>query len=130
MNNWNLYDQKCFTVFMHTYAYLELFKSVFSLNKQIFQLFQFIWAILRLLNHARRLKFSCCCCWCWWQHWHWSSKQTPPDKKIKNVNFNREKHVWKALKLCTYRFLGVPIAMHYVRTLCDKYFLSCDGPNN
>ena len=27
----------------------------------------------------------------------------------------------------TYRFLGVPIAMHYVRTLCDKYFLSYDG---
>ena len=24
---------------MHTYAYLELFKLVFSLNKQIFQLF-------------------------------------------------------------------------------------------
>ena len=43
---------------MHTYAYLELFKSVFSLNKQIFQLFQFIRAVLRLLNHARRLKFQ------------------------------------------------------------------------
>ena len=43
---------------MHTYAYLELFKSLFSLNKQIFQLFQFIRAILRLLNHARRLKFQ------------------------------------------------------------------------
>ena len=56
---------------MHTYAYLELFQSVFSLNKQIFQLFQFIRAILRL--------------------WNWCSKQTPPDKKIKNVNFNRDK---------------------------------------
>ena len=43
---------------MHTYAYLELFKSGFSLNKQIFQLFQFIRAILWLLNHARRLKFQ------------------------------------------------------------------------
>ena len=43
---------------MHTYAYLELLKSVFSLNKQIFQLFQFIRAILRLLNHAKRLKFQ------------------------------------------------------------------------
>ena len=43
---------------MHTYAYLELFKSVFSLTKQIFQLFQFIRAILRLLNQARRLKFQ------------------------------------------------------------------------
>ena len=41
---------------MHTYAYLELFKSVFSLNKQIFQLFQFIRVILKLLNHAKRLK--------------------------------------------------------------------------
>ena len=31
------------------------------------------------------------------------------------------------MKICTYRFLGMPIAMHYVRTLCDKYFLSYDG---
>ena len=58
MHNTNLYDQNCFTVFMHTYAYLELFKSVFSLNKQIFQLFQFIRAILRFLNHAKRLTFQ------------------------------------------------------------------------
>ena len=43
---------------MLTYAYLELFKLVFSLNKQIFQPFQFIRAILRLLNHAKRLKFQ------------------------------------------------------------------------
>ena len=43
---------------MHTYVYLELFKLVFSLNKEIFQLFQFIRAILRFLNHARRLKFQ------------------------------------------------------------------------
>ena len=43
---------------MHTYAYLELFNSVFSLTKQIFQLFQFIRAILRLLKHAKRLKFE------------------------------------------------------------------------
>ena len=43
---------------MCTYAYLELFKLVFSLNKQIFQLFWFIRAILRLLNHTRRLKFQ------------------------------------------------------------------------
>ena len=54
----NLYDQNCLTVFMHTYAYLELFKLVFSLNKQIFQLFQFIRATLRLLNHAKRFKFK------------------------------------------------------------------------
>ena len=43
---------------MHTYAYLVLLKLVFSLNKQIFQLFQFIRAILRLLNHAKRIKFQ------------------------------------------------------------------------
>ena len=43
---------------MHTYAYLELFKSVFSLNKQIFQLFQFNRAKLRLLNHAKRIRFQ------------------------------------------------------------------------
>ena len=43
---------------MHTYAYLELFKSVFSLNNEIFQPFQFITAILRLLNHAQRHKFQ------------------------------------------------------------------------
>ena len=27
----------------------------------------------------------------------------------------------------TYRFLGVLLTMNYVRTLCDKYFLSYDG---
>ena len=43
---------------MHTNAYLELFKSVFSLNKQIFQLFQFIRAIVRLINHGKSLKFQ------------------------------------------------------------------------
>ena len=43
---------------MYTYAYLELFKSVFSLNQQIFQLFQFIRAIVKLLNHGKRLKFQ------------------------------------------------------------------------
>ena len=43
---------------MHTYAYLDLLKSVFSSNKQIFELFQFIRAILKLLNHAKRLTFQ------------------------------------------------------------------------
>ena len=52
---------------------------------------------------------------------------TPPDKKLKNVNFNRGKSVPKGLKICTYKLWGVPIAMHCVRTLCDKYFLSYDG---
>ena len=31
------------------------------------------------------------------------------------------------LKICTYRFLCMPIAMYHVRTLCEKYFLSYDG---
>ena len=54
---------------------------------------------------------------------------TPPDKKWKKtfINLNREKVFWKGLKICTYRFWGMPTAMHYVRTLCDKYFLSYDG---
>ena len=47
-----------FLCYTYAYAYLELLKLVFSLNKQIFQLFQFIRAILRLLNHAKRLKFQ------------------------------------------------------------------------
>ena len=47
--------------------------------------------------------------------------------KIPSVNWNREKSVWKGLNICTYRFVGMPIAMHYVRTLCDKYFLSYYG---
>ena len=41
--------------------------------------------------------------------------------------FVQGKSVWKGLKICTSMFLGIPITMHYVRTLCDKYFLSYDG---
>ena len=52
---------------------------------------------------------------------------TPLDKKWKNVNLYREKSVQKGLKICTCRFSGMPIAIHYVRTLCDKSFLSYDG---
>ena len=53
---------------------------------------------------------------------------SPWQKMKKNINLNREKVFWKGLKgLCTYRFLGMPPAMHYVRTLYDKYFLSYDG---
>ena len=51
----------------------------------------------------------------------------PPEKKWKKSQFVEGKSVWKGLKICTYMFLGMPIAMHYVRTLCDKYFLSYDG---
>ena len=54
---------------------------------------------------------------------------TPPDKKWKKNphQFEQGKSVWKGLKICTYRFLGMLITMHYVITLCDKYFLSYDG---
>ena len=58
MCNMKLIQSEWFYLFMHTYAHLELFKSVFSLNKQIVQLFQFIRAILKLLNHAKNLNFK------------------------------------------------------------------------
>ena len=41
--------------------------------------------------------------------------------------FVQGKSVQKDLKICTYMFLHILITMHYVRTLCDKYFLSYDG---
>ena len=43
--------------------------------------------------------------------------ETPPEKK-KNFNVCKSAHIG---------FLGMPIAMHYVRTMCDKYFLSYYG---
>ena len=46
---------------------------------------------------------------------------------MKKSQFVEGKSVWKGLKICTYMFLGMLIAMPYVRTLCDKYFLSYDG---
>ena len=52
---------------------------------------------------------------------------TPPDKKLKKCQFAQRKSVCKGLQICTYRFLGMPIKMHYVRTWCDKYFLSYYG---
>ena len=52
---------------------------------------------------------------------------TPLDKKMKKCQFVQGKSVQKGLKICTYRFLAMPITMHYVRTLSDKYFLSYDG---
>ena len=49
-----------------------------------------------------------------------------PQQKLKN-HFSQGQSVQNALTLCTCRCLGVLIAMHYVRTLCDRYFLSYDG---
>ena len=47
---------------------------------------------------------------------------SPWQKTEKNVNLHREKVICKGLQICTYRFLGMLIIMHYVRTLCNKYF--------
>ena len=50
-----------------------------------------------------------------------------PNNKWKKMSICAGKGVWKDLKICTYRFLEMPITMHYVRTLCDKYFLRYYG---
>ena len=47
--------------------------------------------------------------------------------KKKPHHFAQGKSVQKGLTIYTYRFLGMPITMHYVRTLCDTYFLSYNG---
>ena len=53
---------------------------------------------------------------------------TTPDKKFKKkCQFLTWKKCTNALKCYTYRFLVVAITVHYIRTLCDKYFLSYDG---
>ena len=58
----------------------------------------------------------------------WLFAELPLTKNEKMHQFEQGKSVLKRLEnQCTYRFLGIPIAMHYVRTLCDKYFLSYDG---
>ena len=46
---------------------------------------------------------------------------------MKKCQFEQGKSVWKGLQIYTYRFLGMLITMHYVRALCDKYFLSYYG---
>ena len=52
---------------------------------------------------------------------------TPPDKKLKKCQFTQGKSFCKGLQICTYRLFSMPMTMHYVRTLCDKYFLSYYG---
>ena len=37
---------------------------------------------------------------------------TPPDKKLKKCQLEQGKSVQKGLQICTYRLLGMPIAMH------------------
>ena len=57
----------------------------------------------------------------------WLFTELPLTKEWKKCQFQHGKSVWSGLKICTYRFLCMLITMHYVRTLCDKYFLSYDG---
>ena len=57
----------------------------------------------------------------------WLFALLPLTKKMKKYQFVQGKSVQKGLKIYTYRFLAMPITMHYVRTLSDKYFLSYDG---
>ena len=45
----------------------------------------------------------------------------------KNINLHREKVFTKASKCAHVGFWVCPSTMHYVRALCDKYFLSYDG---
>ena len=52
----------------------------------------------------------------------WLFPELPLTKKLKKCQFAQRKSVCKGLQICTYRFLGMPITMHYVRSLCDKYF--------
>ena len=51
----------------------------------------------------------------------------PPDKKLKKCQSTQGKSFCKGLQICTYRLFSMPMTMHYVRTLCDKYFLSYYG---
>ena len=60
-----------------------------------------------------------------WNFWLFAS--LPLTKKMKKYQFVQGKSVQKGLKIYTYRFLAMPITMHYVRTLSDKYFLRYDG---
>ena len=57
----------------------------------------------------------------------WLFASLPLTKKEKKCQFVQGKSVQKGLKICTYKCLCMPITVHYVQTLCDKYFLSYDG---
>ena len=53
----------------------------------------------------------------------WLFPELPLTKNWKKPHqFAQGKSVCKGLKIYAYRFLGMLIAMHYVRNLCDKYF--------
>ena len=53
---------------------------------------------------------------------------TPPNTKWKKKHqFEQGKCIPKGLKICTDKFFGMPITIHYIRTLCEKYFFSYEG---
>ena len=59
--------------------------------------------------------------------WNFGFFLNSPWQNLKKHQFAQGKSVCKGLQICTFRFLGMPITMHYFRTLCDKYFLSYYG---
>ena len=56
--------------------------------------------------------------------WNFGCFLNSPWQKTEKLQFAQRKSVCKSAHI---GFLGMPIAMHYVRTLCDKYFLSYYG---
>ena len=56
--------------------------------------------------------------------WNFGCFLNSPWQKTEKLQFAQRKSVCKSAHI---GFLGMPIAMHYVRTMCDKYFLSYYG---
>ena len=59
--------------------------------------------------------------------WNFGCFLNSPDKKLKKCQFAQGKVFAKACKSAHTGFLGMLMTTHYVRTLCDKYFLSYYG---
>ena len=56
--------------------------------------------------------------------WNFGCFLNSPWQKTEKLQFAQRKSVCKSAHI---GFLGMPIAMHYVRSMCDKYFLSYYG---
>ena len=56
--------------------------------------------------------------------WNFGCFLNSPWQKTEKLQFAQRKSVCKSAHI---GFLGMPIAMHYVRTMCDRYFLSYYG---
>ena len=59
--------------------------------------------------------------------WNCGCFPNSPLTKTEKTSICIGKKCLQRLPNCTYRFLGMLITMHYVKTLCDKYFLSYYG---